>query len=85
MRWFDKFFSLFRFDYVLIYTAIGDEDCIKMIGKLNENGIPYKTKVRGIYAGRKKRDLGFDTKLSQYDIFVEKGFEHKGRSVINEK
>jgi hypothetical protein len=62
--------------------AIGDEDCMKTTGKLNDKRIPYKTKIRGPYAGENKRKLGYSTKLSHYDIFIKKEFEHKVRSII---
>lgn len=77
-----KILSLFKSNYTLIYTAIGDEECTKIIGKLSDERIPYRTKVRGLYAGREKRNLGFDTKLAQYDIYVKKGYENKGRLTI---
>lgn len=83
MSWFEKIISVFKSEYVPIYIAIGDEDCMKITNKLRNKRIPYKTKIRGLYAGGNKRNLGFDTKLSQYDIFVKKEFEGKARNVIN--
>lgn len=77
-----SFFRLFKSKYVLIYTAIGDDDCMKVIGKLRGKRIPYKTKVPGLLAGGNRRDFGFDSKLSQYKIYVKREFEHEGRAAI---
>lgn len=85
MGWIQSIINLFKSDYTLIYTAIGDGECMKIVGKLNDYKIPYKTKVRGMYAGRENRSLGFDTKLSQYDIYVKNDYEHKGRMAIEKK
>lgn len=82
MGWLKNIFNLFKSDYTLIYTAIGDEDCMKIVGKLNDDRIPYKTKSGGIYADIKRRDSSFGAKLSQYDIYVKKDFEYKARMAI---
>jgi hypothetical protein len=58
---------------------------MRVTGKLSGKRIPYKTKVPGLYAGGNRRDLGFDTKLSEYKIYVEREFEHIGRAAIYEK
>lgn len=85
MSWIKKIFRLFKSNYVLIYTAVGDDEYMKVIAQLSGNRIPYKTKVPGLYAGGNRRDLGFDTKLSQYKIYVKKEYEHKGRQALFEK
>lgn len=85
MSFLERIISVFKSDYVLIYTAIGDDDCIRVTGKLSEKRIPYKTKVVGLYAGRNRRSFGFGPKLSQYKIYVKKEYEHKGHVAINNK
>lgn len=74
--------GIFRNNDVLLYTAIGDDDCMKVVGKLNDARIIYKSKSRGIYAGSGKRSMGFDTKLSQYDIYVNRDDEYKARLAL---
>lgn len=77
MSFVDWFRGIFSNSNVLIYTAIGDEDSMRVVGELDDARIPYKSKSRGIYAGTGKRSMGFDTKLAEYDIFVDKTDEHK--------
>lgn len=82
MSFIQKIKRIFQNDDVLLYTAIGDDNCMRIVGKLNDAGIPYKSRAHGTHAGTGKRSLGFDTKLSQYDIYVKKDDEHKARVAI---
>lgn len=85
LSWLGKIFNLFQSNYALVYTAIGDDDYMKISGKLSSKRIHYKTKIPGLYAGRNRRDLAFDTSLSEYKIYVKKEFEHKARAAIFDK
>jgi len=63
--------GLFGGKYSLVYTALSDEECMRIIGKLRDSGVKYKTKIRGIYA-TSTRGFGWGRKQSQYDIYVKK-------------
>lgn len=76
--------NLFTSKRTLLCTAIGDDECIRMLGNLDEAGISHVTKIRGVYAGSGKRSLAFSTKLSQYDIYVEKEDEYKAYEAIHQ-
>lgn len=84
MSFVNWFRGIFSNNKVLVYTAIGDEDCMRVVGKLGDARIAYKSKPRGIYSGTGKRSIGFDTKLTQYDIFVDSTNEYRARQVIEE-
>jgi hypothetical protein len=79
MDWLNQIFSS---KYVLIHTALGDEDCIRTIGKLEDAGIVHKTKIRGIY-GSSASQKGWGRKQSQYDIYVEKERERDAYEAIH--
>lgn len=76
------FDSIFKRKYVLIHTALTDEECIQSKGKLTDAGIFHKTKIRGIYASS-TRGIGWGRKQSQYDIFVKIEDEHKAYEAIH--
>ncbi|MGV3487071.1 MAG: hypothetical protein ACO1OC_00600 [Tuberibacillus sp.] len=75
----------FKPRYTFLYTAIGDEECMKIVGKLNAERIPYKTKIPGLFSGSQHRTMGFETKLTQYKIYVKKGYEHQGIMAMNKR
>lgn len=83
MSFFEIMKKLFHIDDILLYTAIGDEDCMRTIGKLRNAGVRYRTKTRGVYGGIGKRSMGFDSKLSQYDIYVNKEDAHAAHVAIS--
>lgn len=60
-----------------IYTAYGYQDYFRMIGKLKQKGISYKTKIpMNLRVGR-----FYDN--TQYDIYVKKELEYKAVDAIN--
>jgi hypothetical protein len=74
--------SIFRRKFVLIHTALTDEECIKVKGKLADASIYHETKVRGIYASS-TQGIGWGRKQSQYDIYVKIEDEHRAYEAIH--
>jgi hypothetical protein len=59
-------------NWKLIYTAFGDDNYFKIVSKLNEDGVKYRTEIPGNL--RTPRTYNDNT---QYDIYVKKEDEHK--------
>lgn len=63
--------------WTLFYTAFGHENYYKIVAKLNNAGVKYKTSTPVNFRG----DAGFKDQ-TQYDIFVKKEEEHIAHSAL---
>jgi hypothetical protein len=77
-----QFRSLFKRKFVLVYSALTDEECIRVKGKLLDAGIFHKTKVGGIYFADVHKDV-WGKQMSQYNFYVRVEDEHKANEVIH--
>jgi len=78
----DLLYFIFSKKKCLVYTAFGSSDYSKVIGKLQNSGIPYRTRIISNNSSRHNHYVG-RTINTQYDIFVKKEDEHRALNAIH--
>lgn len=69
---------VFNRNWKLVYTAFGHDDYFRVIGKLKQGGVLYKTKSPvNLEEPSRFKDM------TQYDIYVKKEDEHIALNVLH--
>ncbi|WLD92588.1 hypothetical protein [Alkalihalobacillus sp. AL-G] len=71
--------SLFKRNWQMIYTAFGYNDYIRVISRLKNHGVKYKTQIPTDLNSR-ERTFKDNT---QYDIYVKKDDEHQAVNALH--
>lgn len=71
--------KLFPRDKVSVYVAMGDLSYTRVAGKLENAGIPFYVRTRGMMGNQV---AGQDNRLSEYEIYVKREYEEEARYVL---
>ncbi|MCF8567565.1 hypothetical protein LLE49_22860 [Alicyclobacillus tolerans] len=71
--------KLFRRRKVCVYVTMGDMNYTRVAGQLENAGIPFYVKMGGNMNGG---ELGFDNRMSEYEIYVKRENEEQARFVL---
>ncbi|MGG4267905.1 hypothetical protein [Peribacillus simplex] len=66
--------------WTCIYTAFGSDNYFKVIAKLENEGIPFKTKTP---MNLDSKDFQNRHKTTQYDVFVKKEYEQIAQRAVH--
>lgn len=66
----------------LIYTAFGNEEYFRIVGRLKSFGVKYSTKTNIDFT--RSRNIT-TSRFTQYDIYVREEDEHKAIEAIHKK
>ncbi len=77
MGLFRMLFSKYRH---LVYTAFGNEQYFKVVGKLKQGGVQYRTDIKR--NPNTYQTIGHNDN-AQYDIYVKEEDKHKAQEAIH--